>query len=153
LQWLFFTASSSKAGLIMTNLTSLTRILTLGMATLSLPTLAIAQPTLFDIGNSGQLVAKGAGIVVPVTVACTEESSYADFYVRITQRVGSRAVSGYASESLGDDCSSTPETNQVLISPDGRIFRKGTAAAQGAITSCDDFGCSELRDQGEIVVQ
>lgn len=138
----------------MKNLKSLTRLFSLGMAALSISTLAIAQPTYVEIGDTAQLIAKGAGVVVPVEITCTDGTSYASLAMRVIQRVGSSITSGSTYADI-QDCSSTSQTVQLLVAPDGsaRAFRKGSAVGQAFLYACDEYNCSELRDQEEIVVK
>jgi hypothetical protein len=116
---------------------SLTRALTFGMAVLSMPTLALAQATLVELGNTGELT--GAGVVVPVRVACVDNSRGADIEVLLVQRPPAvPAVTGEGHLALR--CGSTPHTVHVLVRPFGQQFELGSATASAALGACDVTG-------------
>jgi hypothetical protein len=71
----------------------LTTALALGAAVLSIPTLAIAQPTV-DIVDPARLVARGAGAIVSVTFTCdaTAPTNQTSLSVNLTQRVGNSTI-------------------------------------------------------------
>jgi hypothetical protein len=131
---------------------SLTRALTFGMAVLSLPTLALAQAVSVKLGDTGELT--GAGVVVPVTVACMDDTRGADLEVRLTQifpsAIGEGDLDLTNPERGPTKCGSTPQTVHVLVRPDSGSpsFGLGKAAADAALDACDASGrnCNELFD-------
>jgi hypothetical protein len=128
---------------------SLTRAVTFGMAVLSMPTLALAQATLVELGNTGELT--GAGVVVPVTVACMDNSRGADIEVLLVQRPPAvPAVTGEGHLALR--CGSTPHTVHVLVRPFGQQFELGSATGDASLGACDVTGrnCNVPRDSGTI---
>jgi hypothetical protein len=123
----------------------LTRALTFGMAVLSLPTLALAQPTLVELESPGEDTR--AGVVVPVTVACMDGSIHADLEVGLLQ--GNAVGEG---DLPLDECGSTPQTVHVLVRPFRGQFDVGLANGQADLDACDSTGnnCNHLIDTGDI---
>jgi hypothetical protein len=138
----------------MEKLRPLTGAFTLGMAVLSIPALALAQATLVELGNTGQLVNDGASAVIPVEVACTDETTFANINIGFTQRVGTEFIRGDRGMEV-ENCSSTPRTVQVLVTPggEGQRFREGTVDARATLFACDSSNCNILQDSEEIQLQ
>ena len=133
----------------MKKLASLAVTFTFGMAVLSLPTLALAQATLVELGDTGELT--GAGVVVPVTVACMDDSRSADVEVQLVQ--GSAGGEGDLDfEDIPEKCPSTPQTVHVLVRPFGPQFIVGSATADAVLGACDSTGrnCNVPRVSGTI---
>ncbi len=62
----------------MKKLLPLTGAFIFGMAVLSIPALALAQPTFVElVGNTGQLINDGESVVITVKVACTDDTTSA----------------------------------------------------------------------------
>jgi hypothetical protein len=127
---------------------SLTRAVTFGMAVLSMPTLALAQTHLgpcngcgavrVQLGATGELT--GAGVVVPVTVACTANYSSADTEVNLRQPNVAAGQGDLALDGFPEKCPSTPQTVHVLVRPFGQQFELGSATASAALGACDVTG-------------
>jgi hypothetical protein len=141
----------------MKKLVSLTsRALTFGIAVLSMPTLALAQATLVELQSPGELT--GAGVVVPVTVACVDDSTGADVEVKLLQPVGNGTAFGEGDLDLDNGpeaCGSTPQTVHVLVRPDPRFegpFDANEANAGATLDACDSSGsnCNSLTDEQVI---
>lgn len=129
--------------------------LAFGMAVLSTPALATAATTINVVGPV-QLLAKGAGVLVPVEVTCDASfgsGSHAFVDVRILQRAG-RLIEGFGSVSSDTmNCDGTPQPFGVLVTTGSqRFFRQGAAIAQAFTTVCDpDFNVCEGAQMTEEV--
>jgi hypothetical protein len=135
----------------MKKLASLFVTFTFGMAGLSMPMLALAQAVSVELGNTGEHT--GAGIVVPVTVACVDNSRGADIEVLLVQRPPAvPAVTGEGRLALR--CGSTPHTVHVLVRPFGQQFNLGSAFASAFLDACDSTGrnCDHLRNDRNIEI-
>jgi hypothetical protein len=75
----------------MRKLVSLTGVFSLCMVALLIPALGLAQPTLIELGNTGQIVNSGTAVVVSVDVACTNDTTSAILNSGVAQR-GAGAV-------------------------------------------------------------
>ena len=132
----------------------LTRALTFGMAVLSMPTLALAQAVSVELGNTGELT--GAGVVVPVTVACMDFSRGADVEVQLVQDAPNGQATGEGDIPFlaTEPCRSTPQTVHVLVRPDTRQFDLGSAFAHAFLDACDSTGrnCDHLRNDRNIEI-
>jgi hypothetical protein len=115
---------------------SLTKAFTFGMAVLSLPTLALAQAISVELQSPGELT--GAGVVVPVTVACVDNSTGADLEVHLTQGnaqgEGDLPLEGSSGEVK---CGSTPQTVHVLVRSFSSSFGLGSGDAHADLDACD----------------
>jgi hypothetical protein len=135
---------------------SLTRALTFGMAVLSLPTLALAQAVSVQLGNTGEHT--GAGVVVPVTVACMDYSRGADIEVQLVQDAPNGQATGEGDIAFlaTAPCPSTPQTVHVLVMPGSGSpsFSVGEARARADLDGCDASfqNCNDLIDNRNINV-
>lgn len=78
-------------------------------AALTILTLAIAQPTLVELGNTGKLLARDAATAVSVDVTCTDTTTEASVFVTLVQRLrGGRITRGSESEAISG-CNSHPD--------------------------------------------
>jgi hypothetical protein len=129
--------------------------LALGVAVLSIPTLATAATTI-NVVDQAPLVARGAGALVSVEVTCDPSfgsGSHLFANVSLVQRVGNSTTNGSGFISDGPiNCDGTPQTFQVLVTASGKIFRKGPAIAQASETVCDPsfFLCESAQVTEEI---
>jgi len=104
----------------------------LGLATLSIPTLATAQTTVDIVGAS--LLARGAAVLVTVVVTCDEpfplDSVINHIDMDISQRAG-RFITGGEGGAEGDEpitCDgSSPVTVEGTVRSFGAAFKKGLA--------------------------
>jgi hypothetical protein len=140
----------------MKKLASLFVTFTFGMAVLSLPTLALAQAVSVKLESPGEL--SGAGVVVPVTVACVANSAGADLEVRLIQILPSGGTGstgeGYLNLATGE-CGSTPQIIHVLVRSDSDSpFSVGEGAAGADLDACDSSSrnCNTLSDGQSINV-
>ena len=115
-----------------------------------------------DIGDSGTLIAKGAGVIVPVTVECQAGTvPFPPFpfpggpglSVTVTQRSGNRIAQGSGGAPVV--CDGTPQTVNVQITPSQAPFKHGTALVTASMTQCDPFTftCHTATDTEEITLQ
>jgi hypothetical protein len=129
----------------------LTTALALATAILSIPTLAIAQPTgTVEIEDTALLLANGAAILVSVDVACDPTTTFKSLSVQLTQRAGNRILQGFNSTDAFV-CDGTPQTVELAVSASSRPFRKGVAAAQATLFACDQFSCGNVAADAEEI--
>ena len=113
--------------------------LALGVAVLSIPTLATAATTI-NVVDQAPLVAKGAGVLVSVEVTCDPSfgpGSHLFANASLVQRAGNSTTNGFGGINNDINCDGTPQTFQILVTASGNIFRKGPAIAQASETVCD----------------
>ena len=130
---------------------SLTRAFTFGVAVLSMPTLALAQATLVEVGDPGELT--GAGVVVPVTVTCIDNAIHADIKAHVRQVNSSGSTAAGEGDLPVEPCGSTPQTVHVTVPYVGRIDL-GSAAARAQLDACDSThdNCNRLIDSPGIQI-
>jgi hypothetical protein len=144
----------------MRKLVSLTRAFTFGMAVLSIPTLALAQATLVELGVVGEVTE--AGVVIPVKIACMDDSDAADISVRLTQPQPSPENRDRMASGEGDvqvECGITPQTVPVLVGPDpgsvpfdlGQIPIAGTVELDACDSSFNNCNFLDNATESEIV--
>jgi hypothetical protein len=121
--------------------------LALGVAILSIPTLATAAITI-NVVDPASLVAKGAGALVSVEVTCDLAPNPSVFVgVELIQRAGNRTTSGFGStgRSIPITCDNTPQIVDVIVSSFGRVFKNGPAIARAFADVCtEDFSQCEF---------
>lgn len=100
-----------------------------------------------ELGDEGKVVAKGAGAIVPVEVAC-EPGEHGFVEVQLTQARGRHATTGFGFENV--DCTGTTQVVEVLVSASDGAFKKGVALAEARLFVCDDFSCDVVEDVEEI---
>jgi hypothetical protein len=131
-------------------------IVTLGMSVLSVPSLAIAQPTIDVVGDTAPLIARGAGAIVSVEVTCASPTDPAFANVLVIQRAGNKTTTGFGNIDI--NCSSTEPVEVVVAissafgTPSGRILKEGVALALASVTECNpDFSvCQGAQATKEI---
>ena len=133
------------------------------IATLLIGSAAPASAThAVEVADSGTLVAKGAGVIVPVTVVCEPGGVVFPPFpfppggsfvsVSVTQRSGNRIAQGYGGTSVV--CNGTPQTVDVQVTPSQAPFKHGTALVTASMTQCDYFlGCHTATDTEEITLR
>ncbi len=102
-----------------------------------------------EVGDEGTILAKGAGVLVPVEVTCPAgEQAFVE--VQLTQARGRHVANGFGFEEVA--CTGGPQVVEVLITPFGGAFKKGAALAQARAVVCDDsfFNCEVEEDVEEI---
>jgi hypothetical protein len=104
-----------------------------------------------DLGLTGQLVARGAVVVVPVTVTCAPGGEFPFVQVTLTQRRGNRVARGFGFiEGFG--CTGFPTTVGVNVTAENLVFRRGIAFAQATLSlSYGGFFVSDT-DSGTITL-
>ncbi len=107
--------------------------------------------------DNGTVLAKGAAVIVPVTVTCLPGTTpFPPFPgspsvgVSLTQRSGNRIAQGFGSASVV--CDGTPQTVNVQLTASQAPFKNGTALATASMTQCDPmtFQCHTESDTEEI---
>jgi hypothetical protein len=119
-------------------------------------TVASAQHTV-ELGDTGTVIAKGAGAVVPVEVTCLPSEippfPFPPFpgsgvSVQLTQRSGNRIAQGFGSANVV--CDGTPQTVYVQVTAQQAPFKNGQALATATMYHCDVSGCHPASDSEEI---
>jgi hypothetical protein len=113
-----------------------------------------SPPLLLEIhvNSPATLVAKGAGVNVTVQIECSGART-AEVDVRVTERSGSQVASGFGSVQVG--CTNANQTVLVPVTASsGKVFKKGSAIAQGFIFACTpNFSvCGSEQDQQTIQI-
>jgi hypothetical protein len=90
-----------------------------------------------EIGDSGTLIAKGAGVVIPVDVTCPAGST-GFLSVSVTQARGRFIANGFGGESLA--CTGSLQTILVTVNAQSGAFKRGTALVDAQLGSCN-FTC------------
>jgi hypothetical protein len=122
------------------------------MAVLSLPTLALAQAVSVQLGDTGELT--GAGVVVPVTVACVANSTGADVEVGLTQGnaqgEGDLPLEGVVFNQ--PKCGSS-QTVHVLVRPSSGRYFLGEGSATADLDACGPThqNCNFVSDIGRTI--
>jgi hypothetical protein len=117
------------------------------------PALGFFSPPLLlqiHVNSPATLVAKGAGVDVTLQVECAgARTAFVD--VSLTERSGSQIASGFGSTQVG--CTGQNQTILVHVTAQpGRVFKKGTAIADGFISACSTRPrfCGSEEDQHTI---
>ena len=111
-----------------------------------------SPPLLLEIhiNSPGTLVAKGAGVNVPLTIECAGTTT-ASVNVSLTERVGSATAQGFGSAQVG--CTNSNENITVLVTASGgKAFKKGSAIATASIFACTERFCGSEQDQRTIQI-
>ena len=111
-----------------------------------------------ELGDTGTLLAKGAGVIVPVTVVCQPGTSpFPPFpfpggpgvSVTATQRSGNRIAQGSGGAQVV--CDGTPQTVNVQLTANQAPFKHGTALVTATMMTCDAFFvCHTATDTEEV---
>ena len=128
--------------------------ISLGAALATLPALpAVGQqaPATVELGDTATLAARGAAVLVTVTVTCPADSDFAQLFVSVSQRRGGRvaAGSGFVSEFT---CTGEPQEITVPVLAFGAPFRAGVAFASAELFVCGPFFCGSVTDAEEITI-
>jgi hypothetical protein len=128
--------------------------ISLGAALATLPALpAVSQeaPATIEIGDTATLAARGAGLLVTVTVTCPADTEFSDLFVSVSQRRGGRVANG--SGFVGNiDCTGEPQEVTVPIQAFGAPFRQGVAFATADFSFCGPEFCQTVSDTEEITI-
>lgn len=84
-----------------------------------------SPPASIDLQTQATLQARGARVLVPVTVLCSGPD--AQVHVSVSQRAGSVIISGYGHLSV--QCKGVSTTVAVPVDASSRPFKNGPAAA------------------------
>jgi hypothetical protein len=131
--------------------------ITLGAAlAATLPALpAVSQqsppPPMVELGDTATLAARGAGLLVTVTITCPADSFFADLFVSVSQRRGSRVANGSGFVS-NIDCTGAPQEITVPVQAFSATFRQGVAFATAELFVCGPFFCGSVTDAEEITI-
>lgn len=89
-----------------------------------------------QVHSPGRLVAKGAGVDVPVTASCSGIFLQSgDISISLTEAVGKGLATGYGGAII--DCTGTTQKIDVLvIAQSGKAFARGKAIANAFISAC-----------------
>lgn len=115
---------------------------------------AYYSPPLFVdivVDNPGHLVAKGAGVEVPVEVTCNPGAT-AYVNLTITQSINGKVARGVGYGTVG--C--TGSHQKVLltaVAQGNKAFRTGKALAVGDVSTCIPEGCGGETDQRTITIK
>jgi hypothetical protein len=117
-----------------------------------------------QVNSPGTLVARGAGVNVPVTITCSGPSGTVAFgSMNLTERAGSEVAVGLG-QSPGVACTGIAQTVTILVTPTfggfpsvtaGKAFKRGTAIAQANVGACSPGGqfCANQTTQAIIAIQ
>ena len=103
-----------------------------------------------EVGDEATLVARGAGVLVPIEVRCPAGGT-GFLSVRVTQRAGSRIASGSGSTS-DFVCTGATQTVEVLVHAQGQAFKRGPAVAEASLFVCSEFFCEQVTDTENIEI-
>jgi hypothetical protein len=108
-----------------------------------------SPPASIDLQTQATLQAKGASVLVSVTILCPEGSAR-DVSVSVNQRAGSVITAGYGHSSV--PCNGEPQTIQVPVNaePGNRPFKNGPAAATATLY---DYWNMNLEDNDVIQIK
>jgi hypothetical protein len=100
----------------------------------------------------GQLQARGAAVVVPVQVTCSEQANEAFVSVQVTQRKLRKVTTGTGGATV--DCTGMAEVVEIAVTPfsGSRAFGPGSAFAQANLTACFEFRCFTDTASGPIFI-
>lgn len=129
----------------------------LALAGPTLPAVGDHSPPTFaphdiEVGDEATLIAKGAGVTVPVEVTC-EAGATGFVDVQISQARGRHVANGFGFTEVA--CEGTTQTVEVLVTAHGGAFKRGTALAEARLAVCShDFSapCQTDVDVEEINV-
>jgi hypothetical protein len=107
-------------------------------------------PPMIEIEDTATLAARGAAVLVQVTVTCPADSDFADLSVEVSQRRGGRIANGFGFTSV--TCTGEPQTITVEVLAFGAPFRQGVAFARATLFACGPSFCGQVTDAEEITI-
>ena len=127
----------------------------LALASPALPAVGDHSPPTFaphdiELGDEATVIAKGAGVIVPVEVTC-EAGATGFVNVQITQARGRHVANGSGFTEVA--CEGTTQTVEVLVTAQSGAFKRGAALAEAHLAVCpEDFfsPCQTDMDVEEI---
>jgi hypothetical protein len=106
-------------------------------------------PPVIEIEDTATLAARGAAVLVEVTVTCPAGEE-AFLQVGVSQRRGSRAATGFGFVEY--TCTGAPQTLTVPVLANNATFRQGVAFATAETFICTRFFCGSVTDAEEITL-
>lgn len=103
-----------------------------------------------QVGSPADLLARGAGLSVPVTYQCAAGDQDIDISVEVVQRSGSGTTYAYGSRTA--PCTGGLQSTTVTVTAGERVFKKGTAVATAEAFTCGFTFCGTISDSREISV-
>lgn len=104
-----------------------------------------------NLGDTGELVARGAAVLVPIEVTCGEASPSpfaSSVVVQVRQRTGNHITEGSGSARLV--CDGTPQTVEALVTAQDTPFKPGSALVTANTFICGYLGCQSMSDTAEM---
>jgi hypothetical protein len=117
-----------------------------GTALALVPAAPATAATTFDVAE-GSLLAKGAGVALPVTYTCPE-GAISFVQGSLNQRSGRSIVSSIAGSGQVA-CTGEAQTETLVVSA-GQPFRRGEALYTVIVTVCDFVTCVDELEQGVL---
>ena len=105
--------------------------------------------TSVEVQSPAALVARGAGVAVTVTYRCPAGQD-ASLSVFLTQRSGSETISASGGREV--ECTGEEEETTVVVTADGRVFKKGTAVGRADLFTCGFSFCGTMTDSKEVTI-
>ena len=118
------------------------------------PAVAFSSGGLFldvQVEAPARLVAQGAAVNVPLEVTCN--SSQAEVFVTVTQRVGKGVAAGSGFATFGCTGGGQDVTVRVNASPSGKAFVRGRAAISAEVFGCRPNICGNETDNEVVQVR
>ncbi|HTE72615.1 MAG TPA: hypothetical protein VK640_05370 [Actinomycetes bacterium] len=103
-----------------------------------------------QLQSSADLLARGAGVSVPVTYQCAAGDQEIEISVEVVQRSGSGTTYAYGSRTA--PCTGGPQSTTVTVTAGDRVFKKGTAVATAEAFTCGFSFCGTISDSREITI-
>jgi hypothetical protein len=121
----------------------LRRLVPAAMAIVPLLATTAAAHTTLEMGKVANLIANGAALGVPLTVACepVPPGGATNVFVQVRQAAGDVVASGNGFlDALPCDDTAHPIGVHVLADPGSRPFRAGPAVVQASLAVCTNVG-------------
>jgi hypothetical protein len=100
----------------------------------------------------GDREARGAAVVVPLLVTCSQGGDEAFVSLEVTQRKLRRVTTGTGGTTVS--CTGMAQVVEVPVTPfaGSRAFGTGVAFAEASLTACFDFNCVTDNASGRISI-
>lgn len=100
--------------------------------------------------SPASLVSRGAAVDVPVDVYCN--ATYAELYLRVTERVGSQTAVGGSYQRVA--CTGSHQRVLVRVpASSGKAFAKGSAVATADLWGCNRTTCGDETNSVTIQIK
>ena len=103
-----------------------------------------------QVESPADLLARGAGVAVPITYQCAAGDQEIDISVEVVQRSGSGTTYAYGSRTA--PCTGGLQSTTVTVTAGDRVFKKGTAVASAGAFTCGFGFCGTISDSREISI-